>query len=144
MIFTETGLSGAFVVEPEPFIDERGSFARVYCKDEFKHIGSIKEFVQINHSVNKLKGTFRGLHYQLPPFTETKLIRCIHGKVFDVIVDIRTKSDTFLKHFAINLSAVNMKMILVPEGFAHGFLTLKDNSQMIYHHTALYKPGFEG
>lgn len=143
MIFGETLLSGAYIVEPEPFEDERGSFARVYCKNEFAAIGHQKEFIQVNHSVNKLKGTFRGLHYQLPPFAEIKLIRCIVGKVFDVIVDIRQNSQTFLQHFSVELSEENMKMIYVPEGFAHGFITLTDNAQLIYQHTAFYKTGFE-
>lgn len=143
MIFTETPLKQAFVVEPEPFVDDRGSFTRVYCKNEFEAIGFKSEFVQVNQSVNKRKGTFRGIHYQFPPFAEVKLIRCIKGKVFDLIVDIRKNSDTFLQHFGVELSEGNMKMIFVPEGFAHGFLTLEDNSQMIYHHTQFYKPGFE-
>lgn len=143
MIFTETPLKGAFVIEPEPFVDERGLFARVYCKNEFEAIGNIKEFVQVNQSINKSKGTFRGLHYQLPPFTEVKLIRCIRGKVFDIIVDLRKNSKTFLQHFNIEMSEDNMKMLYVPEGFAHGFLSLEDNSQMIYQHTAFYKPGYE-
>lgn len=144
MIFTETKLSGAFLIKPEPFVDERGLFARVYCKDEFTKINFHDEFVQFNHSVNKIKGTFRGFHYQLPPFSEVKLIRCVRGKVFDVIVDIRKNSKTFLKHFSVELSEENMKMLLIPKGFAHGFLTLEDNSHMIYHHTEYYKPGFEG
>jgi dTDP-4-dehydrorhamnose 3,5-epimerase len=143
MIFSETKLKGAFVIEPEPFTDERGLFARVYCAEEFKAIGHHKPFVQINHSVNTHKATFRGLHYQLPPFSEIKLIRCVAGKVFDVIVDIRKGSQTFLQHFTVELSAKNMKMLYVPEGFAHGFITLEDNTQLIYHHTSFYKPGFE-
>jgi dTDP-4-dehydrorhamnose 3,5-epimerase len=143
MIFSETKLKGAWIIKPEPFTDERGLFARVYCEEEFKAIGHKKHFVQINHSVNSKKGTFRGLHYQLKPFSEIKLIRCVAGKVFDVIVDIRKGSDTFLQYFGVELSAKNMKMIYVPEGFAHGFITLENNSQLIYHHTSFYKPGFE-
>ena len=102
-----------------------------------------KEFVQVNVSINHKKGTFRGLHYQLPPFAETKLIRCNKGKVFDVIVDIRKGSETFLQWFGIELSESNMKMLYIPEGFAHGFLTQTDDAQMTYQHTAFYKPGYE-
>ncbi len=143
MKFSETRLKGAYVITPEPFVDDRGSFARVFCKNEFSAIGHKGDFVQINHSVNKLKGTFRGIHYQLPPFGEIKLIRCISGKVYDIIVDIRKGSPTFLKSFAVEISAENMKMMYVPEGFAHGFITLEDNSQVIYHHTTYYEPGHE-
>jgi len=143
MIFTETNLKGAYIIDPEPFVDERGLFARVYCKEEFKEIDFQSEFVQFNHSVNKSKRTFRGLHYQRPPFSEVKLIRCIRGNVFDIIVDLRKDSTTFLKHYCIELSEKNMKTMLVPQGFAHGFLTLEDNSQMLYHHTEYFKPGFE-
>jgi dTDP-4-dehydrorhamnose 3,5-epimerase len=143
MIFTEIKLKGAFIVEPEPHTDERGLFARTFCQDEFKAVGLDKPFVQINHSVNHTARTLRGLHYQVEPFVEAKLIRCIAGKVFDVIVDLRKKSDTYLQYFGIDLSEKNMKMIYVPEGFAHGFVTLENNTQLIYHHTAFYKPGFE-
>jgi dTDP-4-dehydrorhamnose 3,5-epimerase len=144
MKFYETKLKGAFIIDLEPYIDERGLFARVYCQEEFKQIGHHKPFVQINHSINMKKAIFRGLHYQKPPFSEIKLIRCIAGKVFDVIVDIREGSDTFLQHIGIELSGENMKMIYVPEGFAHGFITQEDNTQLIYHHTSFYNPEFEG
>ena len=144
MKFFETSLTGAFIVEPEPFKDERGFFARVFCKNEFSAIGHKGEFVQINHSMNAAKGTLRGLHFQLPPYEEIKLVRCISGKVFDVIVDLREGSKTYLKFFSVELSEENMKMIYIPAGFAHGFQTLTDNTQLIYHHTAFYTPGFEG
>ncbi len=140
MKFIETSLSGAYIIELEPFIDERGFFARTFCKREFKQIHHTKEFVQFNHSMTSIRGTLRGMHYQVPPNTEIKLIRCIRGKVFDVIIDIRKHSPTFLKHFSLILSEDNMKMIYVPEGFAHGFQTLEDNSQMIYHHSGYYTP----
>lgn len=143
MKFLETKLEGAYIITPEPFVDGRGSFARVFCKNEFSAIGHKNEFVQINHSVNKLKGTFRGIHYQLPPFSEVKLIRCISGSVYDIIVDIRFGSPTFLEHIGIEISEENMKMMYVPAGFAHGFITLEDDSQLIYHHTAYYEPGHE-
>ncbi len=143
MIFTETTLQGAFLIEPEPFQDERGIFARIYCKKEFQQIGHKKEFVQSNLSVNNNKYTFRGLHYQLPPFSEIKLVRCHKGRVHDIIVDLRKGSETFLQHYSVELSGENMKMIYIPEGFAHGFLTLEEDSQMTYLHTAYYQPGFE-
>lgn len=144
MKFEETGLEKLFIVEPEPFYDDRGSFFRVFCENEFSSIGLNRQFVQINQSINTKKFTFRGLHYQLNPYADCKLIRCIKGEVFDVIVDVRKNSKTFLNHFSIRLSSKNKKMLFVPEGFAHGFLTLEDNSQLIYHHTSFYKPGFEG
>jgi dTDP-4-dehydrorhamnose 3,5-epimerase len=111
MKFIPTSLNGAYIIELEPFRDERGFFARTFCKKEFSAIGHDKEFVQFNHSMTRQKGTVRGMHYQVPPSAETKLIRCISGEVCDVIIDIR-----------------------------HGFQTLADDSQMIYHHTAYYNP----
>lgn len=143
MKFVETPLGGAFVVTPEPFKDDRGFFARVFCKNEFKEIGLDVGFVQINHSKNNKAGTLRGIHYQNPPFSENKLVRCIHGSAFDVIVDIRKGSSTFLKHFHIELSSENMKMLFIPEGFAHGFITLAQNTEILYHHTSFYAPGYE-
>ncbi len=143
MKFHQTGLKGAFIVEFEVLRDQRGFFARTFCKNEFTAIGHNKEFVQFNHSMTITKGTLRGMHYQAPPSSEIKLIRCICGEVYDVIVDIRKGSPTFLQHFAVSLSGENMKMIYVPEGFAHGFQTLRDNSQMIYYHTAYYAPSDE-
>ena len=140
MKFIETPLSGAYVIELEPFRDERGLFARTFCKREFAQINHNKEFVQFNHSQTAQKGTLRGMHYQIPPSAEIKLIRCIRGSVFDVIIDIRENSPTFLKYFGVTLSENNMKMIYVPEGFAHGFQTLEDNAQMIYYHTNYYTP----
>lgn len=143
MIFRETQLNGVYVIELEPFNDDRGLFARTFCKNEFRKIGHIKEFVQFNHSITLKKGTLRGMHYQMPPFTEIKLIRCIRGSVHDVIVDIRKGSSTFLKHFSIELTERNMLSVYVPEGFAHGFQTLEDNTHLIYHHTAFFIPGKE-
>jgi dTDP-4-dehydrorhamnose 3,5-epimerase len=143
MIFRETPLQGAYIVEAEPFSDSRGLFARTFCKNEFSKIGHQKEFVQFNHSHTYKKGTIRGMHYQLPPYNEIKLIRCIHGSVYDVIIDIRKGSPTFLKYLPVELSDQNMLSLYIPEGFAHGFQTLEDNTQLIYHHTAFYMPGFE-
>ena len=144
MTFNKTFIEGVYTAHLSPFKDERGSFVRMFCLDEFKAIGFEKEIVQMNHSVNSFKGTFRGFHFQYPPFSETKIIRCIRGEVLDIIIDIRKNSPTFLKSFAVNLSAENNTMILVPDGMAHGFLTLKDQSELIYLHTSFYKPGFEG
>jgi dTDP-4-dehydrorhamnose 3,5-epimerase len=144
MKFFETPLSGAYTIELEPFHDDRGFFVRTYCANEFKTIGHSREFVQFNHSHSVRKGTLRGLHYQIPPKAETKLIRCVRGRVLDVIVDIRRGSPTFLKHFAVELFDTGMNMIYVPEGFAHGFQTLEDHSELLYFHTEFYSPGNEG
>jgi dTDP-4-dehydrorhamnose 3,5-epimerase len=144
MHFHETGLAGAYIIDLEPFQDERGLFARTFCKREFEQIGHHKEFVQFNHSHSSTAGTLRGLHFQHPPFSEIKLIRCIKGAVWDVIVDIRQDSPTFLEHIGVELSESNMRMIYVPAGFAHGFQTLEDHTELIYHHTAYYAPEAEG
>lgn len=110
----------------------------------FGKIGHDKEWLQINHSYTKEKATLRGMHYQAPPFSEIKLVRCVAGVVYDVIIDLRKGSPTFLHYFGIELSFVNNKMIYIPEGFAHGFQTMTDDSELIYHHTAVYKADAEG
>jgi dTDP-4-dehydrorhamnose 3,5-epimerase len=143
MKFITTPLPNAYLIELHPIQDDRGLFARTFCREEFQKIGHTKEFVQFNHSINHRKGTMRGLHFQLPPFSEIKLIRCISGKVYDVIVDLRKESPTFLKWYGVELSQQNMKMIYVPEGFAHGFLTLTDQAELLYHHTSYYTPQAE-
>ena len=140
MIFEETKLKGAFVISLNPLTDARGGFSRTFCKKEFQQIGHKKEFVQMNHSWNRNKGTIRGMHYQIPPYQEIKLIRCVRGSVMDVIVDLRKYSPTFLRHVTVELSAENKKMIYVPEDFAHGFQALEDDSELIYHHTEYYTP----
>lgn len=140
MIFEETKLKGAFVISLNPLTDARGGFSRTFCKKEFQQIGHKKEFVQMNHSWNRNKGTIRGMHYQIPPYQEIKLIRCVRGSVMDVIVDLRKYSPTFLQHVTVELSAENKKMIYVPEDFAHGFQALEDDSELIYHHTEYYTP----
>lgn len=144
MIFTETALKGSYVIDLDLYIDERGWFARTYCKNEFAKIGHTKEWVQSNHSFTIQSGTIRGMHYQLPPFSEIKQVRCIAGAVYDVIVDIRKGSETFLQWVGIELSAANNKMIYIPEGFAHGFQALSDNCELIYNHSQFYEPGVEG
>ena len=143
MKFIETELKGAYTIEIEASVDDRGWFSRVFCMKEFRQIDHNENFVQINHSSNTNKGTVRGMHYQIPPEAEIKLIRCIRGKIFDVILDLRENSPTFLQWIGVELSAENMKMIYVPEGFAHGFQTLEDNSELIYHHTSFYNPSAE-
>ena len=144
MKFTETVLKGSYIIDLEPIVDERGWFVRTFCKDEFLRIGHTAEWVQLNHSFTKKKGTIRGMHFQLSPFAEIKLVRCISGAVFDVIIDLRKSSSTFLQWFGVELSAENKKMIYIPEGFAHGFQTLSGDCELLYHHSALYTPGFEG
>ena len=141
--FVEAPLAGAYVIELEPFLDERGLFARTFCRKEFAAIGFHKQIVQINHSVTRQKGAIRGMHYQLPPACETKIIRCVQGKVFDVMVDIRAGSPTFMQWQGVELSKDNMRTVYIPEGFAHGFQTLTDNTELIYHHSAFYSPEYE-
>jgi dTDP-4-dehydrorhamnose 3,5-epimerase len=140
MEFITTGINGLYAVQVKKLEDERGLFARTFCKNEFKQIGFDKEFVQFNHSFNRYKGTVRGMHFQQAPYAETKLIRCIQGAVYDVAVDLRKDSPTFLQHFGMELTEENMLSVLIPEGFAHGFQTLQHNSSLIYHHTQFYTP----
>ena len=144
MKFTATPLTGSFVIDLEPFVDDRGWFARTFCKKEFEQIGHYKEWLQLNHSVTYKKGSLRGMHFQYPPHSEVKMVRCIAGAIFDVIIDVREGSSSFLKWVGTELSASNKKMLYIPEGFAHGFQTLTDDCQLIYHHTSLYAPGAEG
>ena len=144
MIFNETVLKGSYVIGLNPIADERGWFARTYCKNEFNSIGHQNEWVQMNHSFTQNKGTIRGMHFQLPPFSEIKLVRCIAGAVYDVIIDLRKGSPTFLQWFGSELSAQNKKMIYIPHGFAHGFETLSDECELIYHHTQFYTASAEG
>lgn len=143
MNFLATKVSGAYIIELDIQPDERGFFTRIFCKRLFKEIGHSKEFVQFNHSLNYKRGTLRGLHYQAPPACEIKLIRCIRGAVFDVIVDLRQNSPTFLQHVAVELSVANRRMIYIPEGCAHGFQTLEDNSELLYYHTEFHSPEAE-
>jgi len=143
MRFTETKLPGAFLIEWEPHRDERGFFARTFCQHEFSRIRDGLEFVQSNVSHNHKAGTTRGMHYQFPPHAEAKLVSCIRGSALDVVVDIRTGSSTFLQYFSVELTADNERMIFIPEGFAHGFQTLQDNTRLMYQHSAFYEPGSE-
>ena len=143
MIFKETEIKGVYIIDLTPIVDGRGWFARTYCKREFAEIGHIKEWVQLNHSFTQKKGTIRGMHFQLPPKSEIKLIRCISGAVMDVVVDLRKSSSTFLKWIQVELSADNRRMIYIPEGMAHGFQALTDNCELIYHHSDFFAPDLE-
>lgn len=143
MIFSPTFLSGSFIIEPNVLTDDRGWFARFYCKNEFKEIGHKKEWVQLNHSVTNKKGSIRGMHFQVKPFGEIKMVKCIAGAVYDVIIDLRQDSETFLNWFGTELSAKNRKMLYIPEGFAHGFQCLEDKCELIYHHSEFYTPAAE-
>ena len=140
MVFTETGLAGAYVVEMEMCVDERGFFARSWCAREFADKGLEAVIAQCNASFNRKKGTLRGMHYQ-HPHAEAKLIRCTQGSLFDAIIDLRPGSATFKRHFAIELNARNRKMLYAPRGFAHGFLTLEDDTEISYQMSEFYHPG---
>jgi dTDP-4-dehydrorhamnose 3,5-epimerase len=144
MIFTPTPLAGSFVVGLTPNSDHRGWFARTYCKNEFAQIGHSKEFVQMNQSYTREKGALRGMHFQRTPHREIKLVRCIAGSVFDVIVDLRAGSSTYGQWFGAELSAKNKQMMYVPEGFAHGFQTVEEDSELLYLVSEFYTPGVEG
>jgi dTDP-4-dehydrorhamnose 3,5-epimerase len=142
--FFTTPLSGLTVIQRNPIKDNRGFFSRFYGADEFVFAGSHNPIVQINHSFTKNRGTVRGMHFQYPPHEETKVINCVQGSIFDVAVDIRRNSPTFLHWYAEILSSDNMKSLFIPEGFAHGFQTLTDDCILIYLHTVSYSPDYEG
>ena len=144
MNFIPITLQGSYVIELQPFVDDRGWFVRTFCKNEFAAIKHNAEWVQINHSFTQQKGTIRGMHYQLPPYKEIKMVRCVVGKVWDVIIDLRKNSPTFLQWAGVELSAENKKMFYIPAGFAHGFQTLTNNCELIYHHSQFYNPHLEG
>jgi dTDP-4-dehydrorhamnose 3,5-epimerase len=143
MKFIETPLKGSFVIELEKKEDDRGFFARIFCRQEFSKLGLNNEIVQINNSLSIKKGTLRGMHYQLPPKAEDKIIRCIKGALYDVIIDLREDSKTFGKWFGILLSEDNRKMLYVPKGFAHGFITLQDYTEAFYLVTEYYSQNHE-
>lgn len=144
MRFIETPLSGAFVIEFDRIEDDRGYFGRAYCAREFEEHGLDPTIAQVNLSGNFAKGTIRGLHYQAPPHSEVKVMRCINGAIWDLIVDMRPESPTYLKHFGIELSSENQKALYVPEQFAHAYLALTDGAQAFYSASAFYTPGAEG
>lgn len=143
MIFKETQLQGAYTLDLDELKDDRGFFARAWCQKEFREHGLNSRIVQANLSYNKKKGTLRGMHYQISPYEETKLIRCISGSIYDVIIDLRPESPTYKKWTGVELTAKNRKMLFVPEGFAHGFQTLEDHAEVFYQVSQFYTPGAE-
>jgi dTDP-4-dehydrorhamnose 3,5-epimerase len=140
MIFIDTVLAGAFIVEPERLADERGFFARTWCKREFTARALNPDLVQCNISFNKKKGTLRGMHHQVAPNEEVKLVRCTAGAIYDVIIDLRPASATFKEWLAVELTAENRKMLYIPEGFSHGFMTLQDDTEVFYQMSRFYAP----
>ena len=140
MKYIETKLKGAYIIEIEPISDDRGFFARSWCQQEFCDRGLNPNLVQCNVSFNLKKGTLRGMHYQAKPHEEAKLVRCTQGAIYDVIIDIRADSSTFKKWIAVELSSKNHKMLYIPEGFAHGFQTLEDNTEVSYQMSEFYHP----
>lgn len=140
----DTPLSGLRLLQRKPIGDSRGYLERLFCADELQALAPGKHIAQINHTLTASRGTVRGLHFQRPPHAETKFVSCLRGEVFDVAVDLRHNSPTFLRWHAELLSADNHKTLVIPEGFAHGFQTLTDNCEMLYFHTAAYQPGAEG
>ncbi len=143
MIFNQTELKDAFIIELEQKGDRRGFFARTFCAQEFEAHGLKSTVAQCNLSFNYKKGTLRGMHYQIPPAAETKLIRCIRGAIYDVIIDMRPESPTFLQYIGVELSAENHKALYVPEMFAHGYQALTDETEILYQVTEFYTPGYE-
>ncbi len=143
MEFKELGIDGLFEVKLKPHVDERGFFMRAYDIDEFRKHGLQREWVQENHSRSERKGIIRGLHFQVEPYSETKLVRCIRGEIFDVAVDLRKGSKTFGKWHGVFLSEENKKMFFIPRGFAHGFCTLTDISEVVYKIDNFYSPEHE-
>jgi dTDP-4-dehydrorhamnose 3,5-epimerase len=143
VIITETPLGGAFIVDIEPLADPRGFFARTFDAREFSARGMRPDVVQCNLSYNHARGTLRGLHMQLPPATEPKLVRCTRGAIHDVIVDMRPDSPTYLRHFAVELTAENRRQLYVPDMFAHGYLTLTEAAEVAYNVGEYYTPGAE-
>ncbi|MBI9113159.1 dTDP-4-dehydrorhamnose 3,5-epimerase [Maridesulfovibrio ferrireducens] len=137
-------IQGVFLLEITSIEDHRGSFARLYCQAELQSAGVHKPITQINTSLTLAKGAIRGMHFQHPPHAECKIVRCLQGSCFDVAVDIRKNSPTFLQWHGEMLSAENGKALVVPEGFAHGFQTLEENTRLLYLHTAMYAPEAEG
>lgn len=138
MKFTELSLAGAYLIEPEYIKDERGFFARCFCQEEFRRRGLHSQFEQCNISFNIKKGTLRGMHYQIDAKSEAKLIRCTIGKIFDVVIDLRPHSKTYKQWTSVELSAHTHSMIYIPEGFAHGFQTLEDHTELFYQMSVSY------
>lgn len=144
MIFQEMTLKGAYIIELEKREDERGFFARSYCQQEFEAYHLSLKVVQANISFNKVKGTLRGMHYQQAPYAEIKIVRCTRGALYDVIIDLRPDSPTYKQWSSVELTADNYKTLYIPEGFAHGFMTLEDKTEVSYQVSQFYTPGAEG
>lgn len=138
--FEKTDISGVYVVTPKKIIDNRGYYERFFCSDEFKELGFTDTVKQINHSQTTSKGVIRGFHYQKPPYCEMKLVRCINGSIFDVALDLRKDSPTFMKHFSCELTSTNGTYLLIPEGVAHAFQTTSDLSEILYIVNKKYTP----
>lgn len=138
MILSETKFKGAFIIELEKLEDERGFFARTWCQKEFEEHGLNPRMVQCDISFNKYRGTLRGMHYQAPPHEEAKLVRCTKGAICDVIIDLRPGSSTLKQWFAVTLTEENHKMLYIPEGFAHGFQTLEEDTEVFYQMSEFY------
>ncbi len=138
MNLSKTPIEGLFLVNNEPFSDSRGYFERLFCRNEFSSAPVNVNFVQVNHSFNLKKGVFRGMHCQTGAFAEDKLVWCIQGEVYDVVLDLRANSPTFLQSFGVHLKAAGKTGIYIPKGLAHGFLTLEENSHLVYFHTNFY------
>lgn len=143
MIFKESKLKGAFVIDLEKHQDERGFFARTFCRKELENHGLISDVAQANMSLSKARGTLRGMHYQKSPYEETKLVRCIRGALYDVIIDLRPESPTYKQWIGVELSADNYRMLFVPKNFAHGFITLAEDTEVTYMVSQYYSPGAE-
>jgi dTDP-4-dehydrorhamnose 3,5-epimerase len=143
MLFHEIGLPGAYLIELEKRGDERGFFARMFCQREFADRGLVSGFVQANDSLSANRGTLRGLHYQLPPHAETKVVRCVRGAIWDCVLDLRSNSETFGNWFGAELSAEHRQMMYVPQGCAHGFITMTDSAEAIYFVDQSYAPHAE-
>jgi dTDP-4-dehydrorhamnose 3,5-epimerase len=143
MLFTETKLKGAFILDLELREDSRGAFARTFCQKEFEEHGLKPSVAQCNLSFNHKAGTLRGMHYQVPPAAETKLIRCTKGAIYDVIIDLRPDSPTYMQHIGVELTADNRRALYVPELFAHGYLALTDGAEVVYQVGEFYTPGYE-
>ena len=140
----DTPLAGLRALQRKPIGDSRGYLERLFCSDELQALAPGRHIAQINHTLTANRGTVRGMHFQRPPHAETKFVSCLRGEVFDIAVDLRYNSPTFLRWHAEVLSADNHKTLCIPEGFAHGFQTLTDDCEMLYFHTAAYQPGTEG
>ena len=144
MKLIETGIDGLYVAETEKKADHRGAFTRLFCERDLAAATGGRQIVQVNHSQTAAVGALRGLHFQYPPHAEMKMVRCLKGRVFDVAVDIRKNSPTYLKYHAEELTPDNARMMVISEGFAHGFQVLEENSEMLYLHTAFYNAEAEG